>query len=131
MDLLLTRVFSLVKSRFLNFETLFCRFLEPKPKSHQIEPPAAGFVDFWGQGEKVSKSSLLGLVSSTSGANARKSSNRVSWDWFCRIQGPKQESHQIEPPGTLFVDLWSQGPKIIKSSLLGLLKISLKFPKLN
>ena len=62
------------------------------------------FVDFWiqsqriikssflglvlsisgaNQGPKVIKSSLLWLVFSTFGAKARKSSNRVFWDWFC------------------------------------------------
>ena len=30
------------------------------------------------------------------------------------------ESHQIEPPGTGFVDFWSQGQKVMKSRLLGL-----------
>jgi hypothetical protein len=99
----------------------FCRLPEPRPESHQIEPPGTSFVDFWSQGQKVIKSSLLGLVLSTSGAKARKSSNRASWDWFCRLLEPRPESHQIEPPGTGFVDFWSQGQKVIKSSLLGLI----------
>ena len=51
------------------------------------------FVDFWSQGQKVIKSSLLVLVFSTSGANARKSLNRASWDSFCRLLEPRLESH--------------------------------------
>ena len=74
--------------------------LEPSSKSHQIVPPGTGFVSFWNQNLKVSKSSLLGLVLSTFGTNARKLSNRTSWNWFCRIRGQSQ--------------------KIIKSGLLGL-----------
>ena len=95
--------------------------LEPSSKSHQIVPPGTGFVNFWNQNLKVSKSSLLGLVLSTFGTNARKLSNRTSWNWFCRIREPKPENHKIEPPRTGFVDLWSHGPKFIKSNLLGLL----------
>jgi hypothetical protein len=98
----------------------FCRPLEPWPESHQIELPGTGFLDSWSHGRKVIKSSLLGLVLSTSGAMARKSSNRASWDWFCRLLEPWPESHQIESPGTGFVDFWSHGRKVIKSSLLGL-----------
>ena len=71
----------------------FCRLLGPRPESHQIEPPGTTFIDFWGQGQKVIKSSLLGLVFSTSGAKARKSSNRASWDWFCRLLEPRPGSH--------------------------------------
>ena len=52
---------------------VFCVFLW-----HPIELPGTGFVDFWSQGQKVIKSTLLGLVLSTSGAKARKSSNRAS-----------------------------------------------------
>jgi hypothetical protein len=107
------------KSSNRAFWNSFCRLLEPRPESHQIEPPGTGFVDFWSQGKKVIKSSLLGPVLSTSGAKARKSSNRASWDWFCRLLEPRRGSHQIEPPGTGFVDFWSQGQKVIKSSLLG------------
>ena len=79
------------------------------------------FVDFWIQGQKTTKSSLmglvlmtsgaktrkssnrasfLGLVLSTSAAKARKSSNRVSWDSFCRLLEPRLKSHQIELPGS-------------------------------
>ena len=77
------------------------------------------FVDFWSQGQKVIKSSLLGLVFSTSGANARKSLNRASWDSFCRLLEPRLESHQIELLGTGFLDFWSQRQKVFKSSFLG------------
>ena len=59
------------------------RFLEPRPASCQIEFPGSGFVDSLSQGQEVIKSSLLGLVFSASGAKARKSSNRLSWDSFC------------------------------------------------
>ena len=44
--------------------------------------------------------SLLEQVLSTSGAKARKLSNRASWYWFCRLPEPRPESHQIEPPET-------------------------------
>ena len=57
----------------------FCRLLEPRPESHQIEPPGNGFVDFWGRGQKGIKSRVLGLVLSTSGAEARKSLIRTCW----------------------------------------------------
>ena len=53
------------------------------------------------------------------GSKTRKSSNQASWDWFCRLLEPWPESHQIEPPGTAFVDFWSHGQKVIQSSLLG------------
>ena len=56
------------------------RRLEPMPKCNQIKLPGTGIVDFLNQDWKVTKSSLLGLVLSTSGAEARKSSNRPSWD---------------------------------------------------
>ena len=96
------------------------------------------FVAFWIQGQKNIKSSIPGLVLSASGAQARKSSNRASLDWFSRCPEPKPESHQIELPRTGFIDFlsqcrkvmkarllggfldfWSQGQKVIKSSLLG------------
>ena len=83
-----------------SWKPLFCWFLDPRLENHQIKPPGIGFVDFWSHGRKVIKSSLLGLVLSTSWANAEKSLNRVSW--------------------TRFVDFWSQGQKSIKSILLGL-----------
>ena len=96
------------------------RLLGPRPKSHQIELRGTGFLDFWSQGKKMIKSSLLGSVLSTFGAEARKSSNQASWDWFSRFLGPKPETHQIKPPGTGFLDFWSRGQKVIKSSFRGL-----------
>ena len=72
---------------------------------------------------------------STSGAKARKSSNRVSWDWFSRLLEPTPEipSESIGGragwagpggagtlPGIGFVDFWNQGQNLIKSSPLGL-----------
>ena len=77
------------------------------------------FLDSWIKCSKIIKSSLLGLVLPTFGAMAGKSSNRASWDWFSRLLQPWPESHQIESPGTGFVDFWSHGRKVIKSSLLG------------
>ena len=51
--------------------TSFCRLLEPRPESAQIEHPARHFVDFWNQGQKVLKSRLLELILSTFEAKAR------------------------------------------------------------
>ena len=79
------------------------------------------FVAFWIQGQKIIKSSIPGLVLSASGAQARKSSNRASLDWFSRCLEPRLECHQIEPPGDGFVDFLSQGWKVIKSNFLGLI----------
>ena len=80
----------------------FCRLLEPRPESHQIKLPGTGFLDFWSQRQKVFKSSFLGFVLSTSGAKARKSSNRVSWDWFSRFLEPTPESLQSDFLGLVF-----------------------------
>ena len=55
---------------------------------------------------------------------AGKLSNRASWDWFCRLLEPWPESHQIELPGTGFVDFWSHGRKVIKSRLLELVLVT-------
>ena len=49
------------------------------------------------------------IVLSPSGSNGRKSSNQASRDWFCRLLEPKPENHQIEPPWTGFLAVWSQG----------------------
>ena len=68
------------KSSNRAFLDWFSRCLEPKPKRYQIEFPGVAFVGFLIRGWKVVKSSLLGLVLSTSGAKARKSSNQPSWD---------------------------------------------------
>ena len=67
----------------------------------QIEPTGPHFVDFWGQGLKMVKSTLLGLILSTSGAKAGM--------------------QQIGPSGAQFVDFWSQGLKMVKSTLLELI----------
>ena len=126
----MSRIYKYIKSSATTTKKVSCRH----PQKHQdteLKP-------LWDQGQKVIKSSLLALVLSTSGANARKSSNRASWNWFCQLLEPRPESHQIELPGTGFVDFWSQGQKSsnrpswdwfyrlleprtdIKSSLLGL-----------
>ena len=73
----------------------FSRLLEPRPESRQIEPPGTLFVDCLIRGWKVIKSSFLGFVLSTSGANARKSSNRFSWDWFSRLLDPPPPTHPL------------------------------------
>ena len=80
--------------------------LIPRSK-HQIEPPGTGFVDFWSLGRKVIKSSLLGLVLSTSWANAEKSLNRVSWDSF-RLIGSRYQ-HNITSGNILLSDHCSSG----------------------
>ena len=72
-------------------------------------------------GQKIIKSSLLGLVFSMSGAKARMSSNRTSWDWFCRLLEPRLESHRIRTSGIDFLDFCGQSQKGIKSGLLKLL----------
>jgi len=82
----------------------FCRLLEPGPESLQIDTPGSDFVDFWSQGQKVFKSMLQVMILSTSGARARKSSNRYSRLWFCRLLEPGPESLQNDTPGYDFVD---------------------------
>ena len=69
----------------------FCRLLEPRLESHQIEPPGIRFVDCWSQWQKFIKSRLLGLVWSTSGAEARKSLKQTSWDRFSRLLESRPE----------------------------------------
>ena len=56
--------------------TSVCRLLGQE--SSQIEFPALHFIDFWSQSKKVFKSSLLDVILPTSGAKARKCSNRAS-----------------------------------------------------
>ena len=97
----------------------FWWLLEPRLESYQIEPPWTGFLDVCSQGQKVIKSSFLGLVLPTSWAKAGNSSNRVFWDSFCRLLQPRPESHQIESAGTSFVDFLNQCEKVMKSSFLG------------
>ena len=100
-------------------------------------------IDFWSHGQKVVKSNLLGLVLSTYGTKARKSSKRTSWNWFsrreshqieppgkssnraswdsfCRLLEARLENHHIDFPGTGFVDFLSQCKKVIETNLLGL-----------
>ena len=85
--------------------------MEPWPESHQIRHPGIGSVDIWSHSQKVIKSSILGSVLSTSGAMARKSSHRASWDRLRRHSEPWPESHEIEYPGIGSVDIWSHGQK--------------------
>ena len=106
-----------------NLLSSFYQLLEPKPENTQIEPPGAHFVDFWSQSQKMLKSILLEPILSTSGAKARKCSNRVFWNSFCRLLEPRPEylksnlltsfyrrleptpeNTQIELPGAYFVD---------------------------
>jgi hypothetical protein len=84
-------------------------------------PSGAHFVDFWSQSRKMLKSSLLELILSTSGSKAGKCSNRGFWNSFCVLLEPRLENAQIEPSGAHFVDFWSQGWKMLKSSLLQLI----------
>ena len=102
-------------------DPLFCSLLDPRAENHQIKHPGTGFVGFWSPGQKITKSSLLGLVFSLSGAKPRMSSNRASWDWFCRLLEPRLESHRIKTSGVDFLDFCGQGQKGIKSGLLKLL----------
>ena len=104
----------------------FCRLLEPRPESHQIDVPGYHFVDFWSQGGKVFKSILLAMISSTSGANARKLPNRRCGISFCRLLEPRPESHQLNAPGYHFVDFWSKCQKVSKSMLLVIISLSSK-----
>jgi hypothetical protein len=57
-----------------------CRFLEPKPQSHQIDISRIHFVNVWKQGIKISKSR----------------------HWFFRFLAPKLGSHEIETAETNF-----------------------------
>ena len=106
----------------------------------QIEFSGAHFVDFWSQGLKMLKSTLLEFILVTSGAKAWKCSNRLFWSSFCRLLEPRPENVQIDRSGVHFVDFWSQGqnasnrtfgssfcrlveprPQCLKSNLLGLI----------
>ena len=97
----------------------FWWLLEPRLESYQIEPPWTGFLDVCSQGQKVIKSNFPGLALPTSWAKAGNSSNRASWDSFCRLLQPRPESHQIESAGTSFVDFLSQCEKVMKSNFMG------------
>ena len=91
------------------------------PETVQIELPRRHFIDFWSQGWKVLRSRLPGVILSTSGDNARKCSNRSSWASLCRLLEPRPESAQIEFPKRHFVDFWSQGQKLLRSSIPGVI----------
>ena len=97
-------------------------------------------VDFCSQSQKFSKSKYLGLIVSTSGANARHSLNQDSWNCFLSTSVTEPGHHQIwtswtdfvdfwnnarknamKIPGTDFLDFCNEGQKIIKSGLLGLI----------
>ena len=93
-------------------------------QGQKVNAPGYHFVDFCSLGGKVSKSMLLVMISSTSGANARKLPNRCSWLSICRLLEPRPESHQIDSPGYHFVDFWSQGGKVFKSMLLAVISLT-------
>ena len=66
------------------------------------------------QGHEIFKSDFLQLISSTSGAKARKDLNQIAWNLFCRLLEPRPlepmpKNVHIAPPGAHFVDIWSQG----------------------
>ena len=79
--------------------------LRKNPFRHPQKHQDTHLKPLWDQYQKVIKSTLLELVLSTPGANTKviKSS---PWDWFCRLLGPSLKSHQVEPPGTGFVNSW-------------------------
>ena len=69
---LISKSINLIKSSNKASSSWLSRFLAPTPESNQIKPPGTGFLDFWSRGQKVIKSSFLGLAFSNSGAEARK-----------------------------------------------------------
>ena len=61
-----------------------CRLLEPTPESLQINIPRIRFVDFWSQGQKVIKSSCLGLaVTCHNGKRKRLQSDEPTFQKHC------------------------------------------------
>ena len=64
------------------------------------------------------KSELPEPILSTSEPNARKCSNRSSWNAFPDFLRPMLENVQIGAPGTNFVDFWAHCQKILKSGFL-------------
>ena len=70
----------------------------------QIEPHGAHFDHFWGQGRKLLKLSILGLI--------------------LPLLRLRLENAQIEPPGAHFGHFWGQGQKMLKLSLLGLILVT-------
>ena len=109
---------------FLRFCECMWILVTQGQKVIKIDAPGYHFVDFCSLGGKVSKSMLLVMISSTSGANARKLPNRCSWLSICRLLEPRPESHQIDTPGYHFVDFWSQGGKVFKSMLLAMISLT-------
>ena len=71
------------------------------PESLQIDSPGCHFLNFLSQCQKVFKSMLMDIISSTSGA--------------------RPECLQIDAPGHHFVDSWSQGQNVFKSMLLDII----------
>ena len=67
-------------------------FGSAKPESHPLGSSGVGFVDFWGQDQKLIKIRLLAMLVLTSRVKARKLLNRDFWDWFCRLLGPRPEN---------------------------------------
>ena len=63
----------------------FCRLLKPKLESAQIEPTGRHFVDFWSQCQKMLKSSIMDVISSTSEAKAGQCSHLAYSTSFCRL----------------------------------------------
>ena len=64
------------------------------------------------------KSELPEPILLTSEPNARKCSNRNSWNAFPYFLRPMLENVQIGAPGTHFVDFWAHCQKILKSGFL-------------
>ena len=65
-----------VKARKLLNQDLrerFCRFLEPRPESHEIRTSGIDFHDFWSQGQKVIKSRPLASQPASLPASQRAS----------------------------------------------------------
>ena len=84
------------------FENFYEKHM-PRPETHEIEPLGGGFLDFWSQCQKITNSSFLVLVLSTSGAKARKTSNWVSWGQLCRLLEPRSDRSVLRP--LFFIDL--------------------------
>ena len=80
----------------------------------------ACFVEFWSQSQKTPKSSLLGMVLSSSRTNAKKSQNQTPRDWLRRLLEPVPKKHQITFPWTCFVEFMSPAQQMFKPRVLGL-----------
>ena len=75
------------------------------------------FVDCWSRAQKMLKSKVLELISSSSEAVAKEFLNPSSWNSFVGSWRRSQKNIQIRTPGCHFVDFWSQGQKIFESKL--------------